>query len=108
VRAASNQTGAGTLYLPQGYDSNRGTASLAASEAAEPHDIAMVRLDDIVAGRRVGVMKLDVEGQEMVALEGAARSLERRLIRDIFFEEHQPLPSGTSALLCLRALRSVG
>jgi FkbM family methyltransferase len=98
-RAASNATGSGTLHLPHDYERNYGTGSLQASGATVTHAIETVRLDELIAGRRVGVLKIDVEGHELAALEGAAQSLAAGLVRDIVFEEHQPLPSSVSRLL---------
>jgi FkbM family methyltransferase len=99
VRAASNNNGVATLHLPPDYVENYGIATLEPSDGAASYDVQTVRLDDVVAGRRVGVLKIDVEGHEMTALEGASDSLNKGLIRDIIFEDHHLLPSRVSTLL---------
>ena len=98
-RAASNASGLATLHLPSDYEQNFGVASLESSDATASHEVQTVRLDDLIAGRQVGVLKIDVEGHELAALQGASRSLSAGLIRDVIFEEHQPLPSPVSRLL---------
>lgn len=98
-RAASSLSEAATLHLPAEYASNYGVATLEAAEGTTTYEVEGVRLDDVIDGRLVGVLKIDVEGHELAALEGASQSLAEGLIRDIFFEEHQPLPSPVSELL---------
>jgi FkbM family methyltransferase len=98
-RAASNTSGRATLHLPSDYEQNFGVASLESSDATASHEVETVRLDDLIAGRQVGVLKIDVEGHELAALQGASRSLSAGLIRDVIFEDHQPLPSPVSTLL---------
>src|SRR5207248_6681250 len=98
-RAASNRNGTAALNLPSDYAQNNGIATLEASDGGVSYEVGTVRLDDVIAGRRVGVLKIDVEGHEMTALEGASQSLAQGLIRDIIFEDHQPLPSPVSATL---------
>jgi FkbM family methyltransferase len=97
-RAASNASGTATLHLPAEYERNYGTASIDGGGAVT-HEIRTVRLDELIAGRRVGVLKIDVEGHELAALEGASDALAAGLVRDVVFEEHEPLPSPVSSLL---------
>jgi FkbM family methyltransferase len=98
-RAASDTAEPALLHLPPEYASNYGVATLEAAEGTTTYEVEGVRLDDVIAAREVGVMKIDVEGHELTALEGAEKSLRGELIRDIFFEEHRPLPSPVSELL---------
>jgi FkbM family methyltransferase len=98
-RAASNVSGRATLHVPSDYEQNFGVASLESSDASLSHEVETVRLDDLIAGRPVGVLKIDVEGHELAALQGASSSLSAGLIRDVIFEDHQPLPSPVSTLL---------
>jgi FkbM family methyltransferase len=98
-RAASRVAGPGTLHLPAGYERNYGIGSLNADGGTVSHQIQLVRLDELIAGRQVGVLKIDVEGHELAALEGAGESLSAGLIRDIVFEELRPLPTPASRLL---------
>jgi FkbM family methyltransferase len=99
ARAASNRSGVATLNLPCDYEMNLGLATLEASDGTASHEVQTVCLDEVIAGRHVGVLKIDVEGHEMKALEGASDSLGKGLIRDIIFEDHHPLPSPVSMML---------
>jgi FkbM family methyltransferase len=98
-RAASSFAGKGELHFAADYQRNYGTASLDAAAGGVTHEVEMVRLDDVIARRRVGVLKIDVERHELEALKGAAESLSAGLVRDIVFEEHERLPSAVSRLL---------
>lgn len=98
-RAASSGRGHAQLHLPPAYDGNYGIATLEDSPGTVSYEVETVTLDELIAGRRVGVLKIDVEGHELAALEGASDSLARGLIRDIVFEEHEPLPSPVSRAL---------
>lgn len=97
-RAASDASGGATLHLPDDYERNYGIASLESSGGAT-YEIETVRLDELIAGRRVGILKIDVEGHELTALKGALQSLSAGLIHNIVFEDLQPLPSSVSTLL---------
>lgn len=101
TRAASNHNGTATLSLPSEYSRNFGVGRLAptADAHAASYQIDTVRLDEVIAGRKVGVLKIDIEGHEMPALEGAGDSLAKGLIRDVIFEDHGPLPSPVSQML---------
>ena len=48
---------------------------------------------------QIGLMKIDVEGHEFAVLEGAARMLEQKRVRDIVFEDFHPQPSPVTGLL---------
>lgn len=98
-RAASSGSGTATLFFPDDYEENHGLASLERSDQTVSQEIETVGLDEVIAGREVGVMKIDVEGHELSALQGASESLASGLIRDIVFEDLQPLPSPVSTLL---------
>jgi hypothetical protein len=50
--------------------------------------ITLSTIDEALGGESAAVLKLDVEGHELEALRGAARSLESRRIRHILFEDH--------------------
>lgn len=91
----------GTLPLsidPETFAYNKGTASLQATGGGSSTDVQTVRLDDELPGA-VGVLKLDVEMHEREALEGARSLLQRKAIRDIVFEEHEPPPTPVTELL---------
>jgi FkbM family methyltransferase len=99
TRAASDKAGTAVLHLPADFESNYGIATLEPGAETVSHEVPTVRLDDVIEGRRVGILKLDVEGHELSVLRGAGSSLRDGLIRDVFFEDHQPLPSPVSSLL---------
>jgi FkbM family methyltransferase len=102
-RAASKGSGSAALHLPSDFEGNYGIATLEGSDATVSYEVETVALDEVIAGREVGLMKIDIEGHELAALEGARDSLAKGLIRDIIFEEHEPLPSPVS-----RTLESAG
>jgi FkbM family methyltransferase len=93
--AVSDRPGAGTLTIPEG--DSWGLASLEASSGVEV-DVEVVRLSDEVKGE-IGVFKLDVEGHELAVLRGAGPLLERRLVRDLVFEEHDSPPTAVTDVL---------
>jgi FkbM family methyltransferase len=103
TRAASDREGTATLHLPADFDGNYGVATLATDggedAGAASYEIETVRLDEVIGGRAVGVLKLDVEGHELTALRGAVESLQAGLIRDVVFEDHQPPPSPVFRIL---------
>lgn len=56
--------------------------------------VELTTLDEFVSqSSGIGLMKIDVEGHELAVLDGAARILEQRLVRDIIFEDFYPQPS---------------
>jgi len=94
-RAVSRSDGVSILRLPPDYRANYGIATLEQTEqSTEDYEVETVRLDEII-DRPVGILKIDVEGHELAVLEGTRLAN----VRDIFFEEHQPLPSPASRLL---------
>jgi len=99
-RAVSDGDGTAVLHLPAAFASNNGLATLAATEGGDDDpEVETVTIDHVVAGRPVGIMKIDVEGHELAVFKGASRTLEANLIRDILFEDHLRLPSPVSLLL---------
>jgi len=61
-------------YLNTG---NFGAVSLQASFAEGLIEVPCVRLDDVIAERPVSLIKIDIEGFELQALQGAVRTLEK-------------------------------
>jgi FkbM family methyltransferase len=97
--AVSSTAGMHSLAVdPDTFASNKGTASLEQHDPVNSTDVETVRLDDELS-TPIGALKLDVEGHELAALEGAEALLSAKLIRDIVFEEHQPPPTPVTALL---------
>ena len=62
-------------------------------------EIELTTLDESLPDGEVGLLKIDVEGHELAVLEGAARLLSGKRIRDIVFEDFQPQPSPATLLL---------
>ena len=99
-RAVSDRNGTAVLHLPCAFGSNHGLATLASTEdVLEDYEVETVTIDQIVSGRQVGVMKIDIEGHELAAFRGASETLAGELIRDIVFEDHERLPSPVSTML---------
>lgn len=96
--AVSSRAGTLKLGVDSNFNSNKGTASFELGDAAETVDVATVRLTDAVE-TPIGVLKLDVEGHELAALQGAEDLLARHAIRDIVFEEHTEPPTPVTELL---------
>lgn len=60
--------------------------------------VKTVTLDSIFR-EPVGLLKIDVEGNELDVLKGAHYLLESRMVRDIVFEEHAKTPTPVTELL---------
>jgi FkbM family methyltransferase len=96
--AVSVTAGTARLFIDgRDFAANKGTASLE-QPGAESVEVETVRLDGALAGP-VGVLKLDVEGHELAALNGAEALLSRQPIRDVVFEEHELPPTPVTTLL---------
>ena len=98
--AVSDRMGEATLSMPEDFKVNEGLASLSLDvTAGAAITVQGVTIDDVLQDRRVGVMKIDVEGHELAALQGAERALSAGRVRDIVFEDHAPLPTDVSRYL---------
>lgn len=86
---------AGTAHLQAPADHNLGTASL----GLDGVEVQTQTLDDLVAGRTVGVMKLDVEGHELDVLRGGETTVRSGRLRDLIFEDHAEAGSPVRELL---------
>jgi FkbM family methyltransferase len=99
--ALSNHTGVGAIVTGPHFESNMGLARLAEGDAEgeQSHEVELRRLDELIDQTSVGLLKVDVEGHEAEVLAGASELLERRLVRDIIFEDHAPYPSEATAVV---------
>lgn len=103
--ALSEHPGEATLAMSSHFDTNRGTASLAALRPGEgqPADHVVVRTTtlDLALARSpaIGLLKVDVEGHELEVFKGATSLLSRGGVRDIVFEEYEPYPSPVTNFL---------
>jgi FkbM family methyltransferase len=95
--ALSDRRGRAFLKVPDYFEVNRGTASV--NFQGEGCEVTLETLDDLFAGDRFDVVKIDVEGHEAAVLAGARRMLERHAIRDIVFEDFNPFPSAAMAMV---------
>ena len=84
------------------FQHNRGSAAICkpASATGRTFKVRLRKLDNYVTeSTTVGVCKIDVEGHELDVLEGAKKTLERKGIRDIIFEDFKAQPSPVTQLL---------
>lgn len=93
--ALSDHAGSGAMAVNDQFSVNRGTARVVTpneDEASDNVPIVLARLDGLVT-EPVGVLKLDVEGHELQAIEGATALIRRGAVRDVVFEEHDAYPT---------------
>jgi FkbM family methyltransferase len=99
--AVSNESGGGYLSANTSL-AHMGIASMRDSAngvSDDDFEVETVRLDDFREHRRVGLLKLDVEGHEHAVLRGAVGMLEHRRVRDIVFEDFEVYPTPAMSLL---------
>ncbi len=82
----SDTAGTARLIPPADAAANHGLASIGTGDAG--WEIVTERLDDVIGGGSVGVLKVDVEGHEPAVLAGAAGLFGGRAIRHVVFEDH--------------------
>jgi FkbM family methyltransferase len=102
--ALSDRRGPARLDEPTFFGSNRGTAHVGTecgdASAQRRYSVALDTLDDwLPSDKRIGVLKVDVEGHEMSVFRGAARALREARIRDIVFESHERYPNEVTSFL---------
>jgi FkbM family methyltransferase len=93
--AASDVDGEAQMECPDGFCENNGIACISSlarmtSSTKTKGGVAVrtARLDSVLNERKVGVMKIDVEGHEPAVLHGATKALTEGRIDHIVFEEH--------------------
>ncbi len=102
--AISKEKGSLPLFVPNtAFARNNGLATLEESKwhTYDKVQVATTTLDSVIAetGHFVGVIKIDIEGHELQALEGARGSLASKKIRDIIYESFGAVDSDASKLL---------
>jgi hypothetical protein len=101
--ALSDRPGQGELAVGPLFERNMGLAALrgeaAPAEGEQTVKVEMATLDEVLGRKRVGLLKIDVEGHEPAVLRGAQRLLEEGRVRDLVFEDHEPYPSPATQLL---------
>jgi FkbM family methyltransferase len=92
--AVSDSTGKKTLVTPDGFQNNRGLSSIASADSTftgQSYVVSSSTLDvlfDCGSNLEIGVLKIDIEGHELEALNGAKELIAARKIRDIIFEQY--------------------
>lgn len=84
--AAGNKKGEASFDF--GPADQTGWGGIVANATSAPTMVRMERLDDIVGSQEISVLKIDIEGAEFFALQGAQRVLARRSLKVVFFEEN--------------------
>lgn len=102
--AVSDHDGTASLHIPRDFGGNQGIASIGSGELVEGMtavDVDAMTLDKLVEadGRSIGLLKIDIEGHELAAFQGAERTLSKGQIRDIVFEDHLGVDSEVCRLL---------
>jgi FkbM family methyltransferase len=97
--AVSDRDGTASLFMPEDFSESLVLASLEAAGGDRSFEVPTVTLDGVLGDATVGVLKIDVEGHELEVLRGAHEGLAQGRVRDVIFEDHQPLPSPASELL---------
>jgi FkbM family methyltransferase len=97
--AASDQPGEMQLYRPSPWDTNRARASLLHHPylTGPATGVPVVTLDDVCAGQRVSLIKIDVEGHEAAVVRGAAATISREMPSIIFEYAPELLASATQS-----------
>jgi FkbM family methyltransferase len=93
--AVSDASGMAGFEYSELFYMNEGLAHLSDKGQMQ---VKTTRLDELFDSH-IGVMKVDVEGFELNVFHGARQLLERRLIRDIVFEEHDTMPTPVTEFL---------
>ena len=100
--ALSDRAGTGQIVAGPEFDHNMGLATLAQHSSHDAnehsHDVVLQRLDEVIR-EPIGLLKIDVEGHEAEVLSGAGTLLERQLVRDIVFEDHDLYPSRATEIV---------
>lgn len=97
--------GPGTCFLEtnDSFHQNCGTARIVSGEPRGEQARIQVVADSLDAvlsqEQNIGVMKMDTEGSELKILKGMKRTLQRRRVRDIIYEETSGFPAPTHELL---------
>jgi FkbM family methyltransferase len=101
--ALSETQGAAKLFLPIGFEKNRGLASL---QRPTPQyiEVRTDTLDRCFAQQRIDVLKVDVEGHELSVLKGADALFSKGQIGIVVYEAHEPHSGSIAEFLTKKGL----
>jgi FkbM family methyltransferase len=100
--ALSERDGKADLFLPRRFVENDGAASLVDGGGGLTRiPISILRLDTVLGGRPVGLIKIDVEGHEEQVLRGGEKALSNQSIRDILYEDFHGAGGAVCRLLAV-------
>lgn len=110
--AVSNLRGTAKFHVSSSEDANQGNASLVV-ESETALEVPTITLDEFLEEhqlRDVGLLKMDIEGGEALAVQGMTRSIQSGVFRAILLEMHRvPVASlGTSPERILATFSSCG
>jgi FkbM family methyltransferase len=102
--ALMEKAGEVTLYLPTGFKTNEGLATLVPGQRSIEGTLKVrgERLDTLLqsfSGEKIDLMKIDVEGAEYSVFKGAGTWIQKGRIRNILFELFESYPSPTFSYL---------
>ncbi|HXU45881.1 MAG TPA: FkbM family methyltransferase [Thermoanaerobaculia bacterium] len=92
-------TGVARLAPGSYFADNNGIARLTDEPDVEAIEVALTTLDEALGDGRAALVKIDVEGEELRVLRGAARALGERRIRHLVFESYPAELPGVAAWL---------
>ena len=102
--ALGAENGRALLHTNDWFRTNRGTAWI--DNKVEPTsdlqiiEVPVRNLDSVVGeSEKIGVLKVDVQGQELHVLQGMQQALKRHAVRDVIFEELTAFPAPTHQYL---------
>lgn len=81
----------GKLHFDLGPIGETGWGGFASTAAAGTVQVDVVRLDDVVSSENtVELLKVDIEGADVWALQGCESLFKKRRVREVWFEQNKP------------------
>jgi FkbM family methyltransferase len=103
--AISDQVGELQLIIPDQFKTNRGLSKIGTSKNCDhSYSVPSSKLDILLnyeSDIEIGVLKIDIEGHELEAFNGAKELISAHKIRDIIFEDydHESYPNNLTNFL---------
>jgi FkbM family methyltransferase len=95
--------GQATLSVPDGFDVNDGVSRVRSASHGAAIPIRIHTIDQVLDSEPAELLKIDVEGDELLVLRGAAAALKTHRIQHVIFEDFD----GNDSQAC-RLLESFG